>query len=78
MPQKTIQQLIKMIYLEDLVWEDEEESEPEEFCRITQINKIKPDSNNHYGIELKINETKQKFSIDTGSLVNIMPNNPKL
>ena len=47
--------------------EDEEESELEEICRITGINKTLPDNNDHYGIELKINETKQKFTIDTGS-----------
>ena len=58
--------------------EDEQESEPEEICRITQINKIQPDENDHYGIELKINETKQKFTIDNSSLVTIMPNTPKL
>ena len=58
--------------------EDEEESEPEEFWRITQTNRKLPDNNDHYGIELKINDTKQKFTIDTGFPVTIMPNNPKL
>ena len=58
--------------------EDEEESESEEICRITQMNKILSDNNDHYGIELKINETKQKFTIDTSSLVTTMPNKLKL
>ena len=39
--------------------EDEEESEPEEICRITQINKILPDNNDQYYIGLKINDKKQ-------------------
>ena len=34
--------------------EDNEESEPEEIGQITQINKIIPDNNDHYGVELKI------------------------
>ena len=58
--------------------EDVEESEPEEICRITRINKILSDNNDHYGIELKINDMKQKFTMDTGSPVTIMPNNPNL
>ena len=58
--------------------EEEEESESEEICLITHTNKILPDNNDHYGTELKINETKQKFTTDTGSLVSIMPNNPKV
>ena len=58
--------------------EGEEESEFEEICRTTQINRKLPDNNNHYGIELKTNETKQKFAIDNGFPVTIMPNNPNL
>ena len=65
-------------YLEDMTSEEEEESEPEEICRKPQINKILPDNNDHYVIEWKIYETKQKFTIDTGSPVTIMPNNPNL
>ena len=57
---------------------EEEESEPEENQQITQINKILPDKNDNYGIKLKINGKYQNFSIDTGSPVTIMPNNPKL
>ena len=52
---------------------EEEESEPEEIRRITQINQILPDNNEHYGVEMKINGKKQKFIIDTGSPVIIMP-----
>ena len=56
----------------------EEDQDENEICRITQINKILPENNNHYDTELKINETKQKFTIDTGSPVTIMPNNANL
>ena len=58
--------------------EDNENSEPEEILQITQINKIIPDNNDHYGVEIKINGKNQKFFIDTGSPVTIMPNNPIL
>ena len=58
MPWKTTQQHKKIAYLQNMTSEeDEEESEREEICRITQI-KILPDNNDHYGIELKTNETK--------------------
>ena len=57
---------------------EEEESEPEEIQQITQINKILPDKNDNYGIKLKIIWKYQNFTIDTGSMVTIMPNNPKL
>ena len=40
--------------------EDKEERETEEICRITQINKILPDINDHYGIVSKINDMKQQ------------------
>ena len=53
--------------------ENSEESEPEETHQITQINKILPDNNDHYGFEIKINGKNQKFIIDTGSPVTIMP-----
>ena len=52
---------------------EEEESEPDEIRQITQINKILPDNNGHYGVEMKINWEKQNFIIDTGSPVTIMP-----
>ena len=58
--------------------EEEEESEPEEIRQITQINKILPDSNDHYGVEIIINRKKQKFIIDTGSPVTIMPYDQKI
>ena len=61
-----------MNYVEDASSE-EEGSEPEEIRQITQINKILPDSNDHYGVEIKINGEKQKFIMDTGSPVTIMP-----
>ena len=57
---------------------EEEESEPEEIQQITQINKILGDKNDNYGNKLKINGKYQCFTIDTGSPVTIMPNNPKL
>ena len=50
----------------------EEESDPEEIRQIRQINKILPDNNNHYGVEIKINGEKQNFIIDTGFPVTIM------
>ena len=56
--------------------EDNGNSEPKETFQITQINKIIPDNNDHYGVEIKIKN--QKFIIDTGSPVTIMPNNPTL
>ena len=66
-------------YLEDITFEeDNEDSEPEEIFQITQINQKTPDKNNHYGVEIKINGKNQKFIIDTGSPVTIMPNNPTL
>ena len=37
--------------------EDEEESKPEKIHWITQINKILPDNNERYGIEMKTNKT---------------------
>ena len=65
-------------YLEDMTSEEDENSEPEEILQITRINKITPDNNDHYGVEIKINGKNQKFIIDTGSPVTIMPNNPTL
>ena len=56
--------------------EEDENSESEEVLQITQINKITPDNNDHYGVEIKINGKSQKFIINTGSPVTIMPNNP--
>ena len=55
-----------------------EESEPEQILQITQNNKILPDNNDHYAVEIKMNGKNQKFIIDTGSPVTIMPNNPTL
>ena len=47
--------------LEDMTCEENsEESEPEEILQITQINKILPDNNDHYGVEIKINGKKPK------------------
>ena len=57
---------------------EQEESEQEEIQQITQINKILPDKNDNYGIKLEINGIHQNITIDTGSPVTIMPNNPKL
>ena len=53
---------------------NEIESEPEEIGQIT-LNKILPDNNDHYGVELQMNGEKQKFITDTGSPVTIMPCN---
>ena len=64
-------------YLEETSSE-EEESEPEEIRRITQINKIVVDNNDQYGVEMIINGKKQKFIIDTGSPVTIMPYDQKI
>ena len=58
--------------------EDNEDSEPEKVLQITQTNKITPDNNDHYGVEIKINGKNQKFIIDNGSPVTIMPNHPTL
>ena len=79
MPWKPNNKTRKINYLEDITSEeDDEESEPEEIHQITQINKIIPDNNDHYGVEIKINGRKQKFIIDTGSPVTIMPNDTTL
>ena len=67
----------KINHLEE-TYNEEEESEPEEIQQITQINRVLPDENNNYGIKLKINGKHQNFTIDTGSPVTIMPNNPRL
>ena len=64
-------------YLEE-TYSEEEESEPEEIQQITQINRVLPDKNDNYGIRLKINRKHQNFTIDAGSPVTIIPNNPKL
>ena len=40
--------------------------------------RILPDNNDHYGVELKLNGEKQKFIIDTGSQVTIMPYNQNI
>ena len=68
----------RIIYLEETSSEEEEESEPEEIRQITQINKILPDNNDQYGVEMIINGEKQKFIIDTGSPVTIMPYDQKI
>ena len=67
----------KINYLEE-TYNEEDESEPEEIQQITQINRVLPDENDNYGIKLKVNGRYQNFTIDTGSPVTIMPNNPKL
>ena len=67
----------KTNYLEE-TYSEEEESEPEEIQQITQINRVLQDKTDNYGIRLKINGKYQNFTIDTGSPVTIMPNNPKL
>ena len=59
-------------------YNEEEENEPDEKQEITQINRVLPNENNNYGIKLKINSKYQNFTIDTGSPVLIMPNNPEL
>ena len=64
-------------YLKE-TYSEEEESEPEKIQQITQINRVLPDKNDNYRIRLKINGKDQNFTIDTGSPVTIMPNNPKL
>ena len=53
-------------------------NETEEIQQITQINRILPDKNDNYSIKVKINGKYQNFTINTGSPVTIMPNNPKL
>ena len=67
----------KINYLEG-TYTEEEESKPEEIQQITQTNRVLPDENDNYGIKLKINGKYQNFTIDTGSPVTIMPNNPEL
>ena len=39
----------------------EEKSEPEEIRQIKQINKILPDNNDHYGVEMKKKWEKAKI-----------------
>ena len=67
----------KINYLEE-TYTEEEKSESEEIQQITQINRVLPDENDNYGIKLKINGKYQNVTIDTGSPVTIMPNNPEL
>ena len=55
MSRETAQQHKKIKYLKDMT--SEEDQDESEICRITQINKILPENNEHYGTELKINET---------------------
>ena len=57
---------------------EEDEREPEEIQQTAQINRILTNKNENYGIRLKINRKYQNSTIDTASLVTIMPNNPKL
>ena len=57
---------------------ENEESEPKEIQQINQINKILPKKNDNYGTKLKISGKYQNFTINTGTPVTIMPNNPKL
>ena len=64
-------------YIEETYDKEEEESEPEKIRQITQINRILPNKND-YEIKLKINGKYQNFTIDTGSPVTKMPNNPTL
>ena len=68
----------KRVNYTEEIYGNEEESEPEEIRQITQINRIQPNKNDHYEINLKINGKYQNFTIDTGSPVIIMPNNPTL
>ena len=66
-------------YLEDMTSEEhEEESEPKEIRRIPQRKNKLPDNNTYNGIEMKRNQKKRKFTINTGSPVTIMPNYPAL
>ena len=79
MPQQTNNNKRKqeINYLEE-TYTEEEESEPEEIQQITQTNRVLPDENDNYEIKLKINGKYQNFTIDTGSPVTLMPNNPEL
>ena len=79
MSQQNQQQENKQLttYLEE-TYNEEEESEPEETQQITQINRVLPEENYIYGIKLKINGKYQNFTLDTGSPVTIIPNNPIL
>ena len=48
-------------YLEDMTSEENsEKNEPEEILQITQIDKILPNNNDHYGVEIKIKGKKPK------------------
>ena len=52
----------KVNNLEDMTSEENnEESEPEEILQITKNNKILPDNNDHYGVEMKINEKNRSL-----------------
>ena len=69
----------KINYLEDITSEeDDEENEPEEIHQITQINKIIPDNNDHYVVEVKINGKINKNSSSTPALrsPSCQTNNP--
>ena len=78
MPQQTNNSRKQRINYLGGSYSEEEESEPEETQQITQINRVLPDKNDNNRIRLKSNGKYQNFTIDTGSPVTIMPNNPKL
>ena len=52
---------------------DEEESEPKVIRPIAHINKMVQDKNDRYGIKLNKNGKDQKFIINLGSLVTLIP-----
>ena len=58
--------------------EDGSSDEYHKICQIAQIHKLLPDENDHYGVQIEINVERQKFIIDTGSPVTIMPFNYKI
>ena len=68
----------RMNHIGETYNDEEEESETEDIQQITQINRILPDKSDYYEIKMKINGKYQKFTIDTGSPVTIIPNNPEL
>ena len=78
MPQHTEHTGKRVNFTEEIYGNEEEESEPEEIRQITQINRTRPNKNDHYEIKLKINGKYQNFTIDSGSPVTIMPNKPTL
>ena len=50
----------------------------QEIAHIKEINKVELENGKFYGVEMKINGGKEKFLVDTGSPVTIIPSNSRI